>query len=449
MRLTTIAATAEERRRALSGDDVLTEASRTWTHAVTIDAPPRAVWPWIAQMGAGRAGWYSWDSLDNDGQPSADELVPGLQRISVGDVLPAAPGVTDAFVVDRLEEGRDLVLVVPNDREGVRGTWEFLLEPLPGDRSRLVVRARLGPFSWNTALNEVRRPVDLVYWLLAKMPRRLMLAFGGAGHRVMQARQLRGIRRRAERHRTGPVDGITPARARGLTMLRTLLLGCGIASSLLYLLMNVIAPLRYPGYSAFSQTISELSAIDAPSRPLWMALDAAYVALLIAFGSGVLLSAHGKRALRVVGALLLGLGVTGCIWPFLPGGASMHQRVVLAAGGATVADTWHLISGGVGTAFCLLIIAFGAATYRGWFRIYSVATIVVLLGFGFWTGVEAPMVSANEPTPWLGVIERIMFASFVLWFAALAIVLLRQERPERRRGALDEPGAPSGRQTAA
>ncbi len=199
MRVTTIAATAEERRRALPGDAVLGEASRTWTHAVTIDAPPRAVWPWIAQMGAGRAGWYSWDAIDNDGQPSADELVPGLQRIGVGDVLPAAPGVTDAFVVQRLEEGRDLVLVVPNDEAGVRGTWEFLLEPLPGDRSRLVVRARLGPYNWSTALNEVKRPVDLVYWLLGKMPHRLMLALGGAGHRLMQARQLRGIRRRAER----------------------------------------------------------------------------------------------------------------------------------------------------------------------------------------------------------------------------------------------------------
>jgi hypothetical protein len=246
---------------------------------------------------------------------------------------------------------------------------------------------------------------------------------------VMVRAQLRGIQRRAERHRTEPVDGIAPERARRRTRLRRLLLGCGIASSVLYLLMNVITPLRYPGYSAFSQTISELSAIDAPSRPLWMALGAVYVALLIAFGNGVWRSANGNRALRIVGILLVGLGVTGFIWPFLPGGASMHRREVLAAGGATLTDTLHLISGGVGTAFCLLTIGFGARAFGKWFRIYSVATIVVLLGFGFWTGLEAPMVSANEPTPWLGVIERIMFASFVLWFAVLSIVLLRAERP--------------------
>jgi hypothetical protein len=220
-------------------------------------------------------------------------------------------------------------------------------------------------------------------------------------------------------------------------MLRKILLGCGIASSVLYLLMNVITPLRYPGYSAFSQTISELSAIDAPSRPLWMALGSAYGALLIAFGVGVWLAADGRRVLHVVGALLIGLGVTGYIWPFLPGGASMHRREVLAAGGGTLTDTLHLISGGVGTLFCLLIIGFGAVAFGGWFRRYSIATIIVLLACGFWTGVEAPMVSANEPTPWLGVIERILFASFVLWFAVLAIVLLRAQvqQPEAALGA--------------
>lgn len=219
-------------------------------------------------------------------------------------------------------------------------------------------------------------------------------------------------------------------------MVRKVLLSCGIASSVLYLAMLIVAPLRYPGYSSFSQTISELSAIGAPSRPLWIVLVTVWAALLIAFGVGVWLSAGGTRALRVVGGLLVGLGITGFIWPFLPGGASMHRREVLAAGGATLTDTLHLISGGVGTVFCLLIIGFGAAAFGGWFRRYSIATIVVLLGFGFWTGVEAPRVSANESTPWLGVIERIMFLSFVLWFAVLAVALLRAqvERREERRG---------------
>src|SRR5262245_10873236 len=134
-------------------------------------------------------------------------------------------------------------------------------------------------------------------------------------------------------------------------MLRTILLGCGIAASALYAAMLIVAPLRYPGYRSFSQTISELSAIDAPSRSLWMPLVILYAVLLIAFGVGVWLAAGGTRALRVVGGLLVGLGIAGCIWPFLPGGASMHRREVLAAGGGTLTDTLHLIQGGVGTVF--------------------------------------------------------------------------------------------------
>jgi hypothetical protein len=226
-------------------------------------------------------------------------------------------------------------------------------------------------------------------------------------------------------------------------MVRKILLGCGIASSVLYVLMNVIAPLRYPGYSSFSQTVSELSAIGAPSRPLWMPLVIVYSALLIAFGVGVWLSAGGTHSLCVVGVLLVGLGSAGLVWPFLPGGASMHQREALAAGGATLTDTLHLIQGGVGTLFSLLIIGFGAAAFSGWFRLYSLATMVVLLGFGAWTAVDAPMVSANVATPWLGVIERIMFASFLLWFAVLAIVLLRAPA-EQREATLGTPaGAPT------
>jgi len=140
---TSIRATAEERRRTLPDDGLLDEALGTWTHGVTIAAPPRAVWPWLAQMGAGRAGWYSWDFIDNGGRPSASEVVAGWERIAVGDVLPIAPGAKDAFVVQRLEPGRDLVLAVPHRGGGLSTTREFLLDPLPGERTRLLVRARV------------------------------------------------------------------------------------------------------------------------------------------------------------------------------------------------------------------------------------------------------------------------------------------------------------------
>jgi hypothetical protein len=60
---------------------------------------PESVWPWLVQMGSGRAGWYSYDWIDNDGHPSATEIIPEFQRIAPGDVLPSLPGATDSFIV--------------------------------------------------------------------------------------------------------------------------------------------------------------------------------------------------------------------------------------------------------------------------------------------------------------------------------------------------------------
>src|SRR5262249_17337989 len=119
-------------------------------------------------------------------------------------------------------------------------------------------------------------------------------------------------------------------------MLRKVLLGCGLASSILYVGMNLLGAMVWPGYSLIGQTVSELSAIDGPSRPLWLALGLVYTLLLVAFGVGVWESAGARQSLRIVGGLLVGLGAASLIWPLLPGGASMHQREVLAAGGGTL-----------------------------------------------------------------------------------------------------------------
>src|SRR5438105_3351493 len=84
-----------------------------------------------------------------------------------------------------------------------------------------------------------------------------------------------------------------------------LLLLCGALSSLLYIAMNVIVPLQWPGYSAFSQVVSELSAIGAPTRTLWVVLGIAYDLLLIAFGWGIWRSARDSRSLRVLAVLMV------------------------------------------------------------------------------------------------------------------------------------------------
>jgi len=223
-------------------------------------------------------------------------------------------------------------------------------------------------------------------------------------------------------------------------MVRQVLLGCGVAASLLYVAMNLLGAMVWPGYSLTAQAISELGAIEAPARPLMVALGFVWDTLMIAFGVGVWRSAGRKPILRVVGALLVGLGVFGLTAPL----TSMHQREVLAAGGATLTDTLHLVAAGIGSFFFLLTVGLGAAAFGPRFRVYSIGTILVMLVFGTLAALDGPRVQANLPTPWLGVTERTMFFSALLWFAVLALVLLRTHgegtEPEPKGRELASPG---------
>ena len=207
---------------------------------------------------------------------------------------------------------------------------------------------------------------------------------------------------------------------RGGTVQKALLF-CGFLSSLWYVAINIIVPVYYPGYSAMSLTVSELSAIGAPTRYLWVVLCIPYTLLEIAFGCGILLSAGRNRPLRVVGILLIIYGLIGAFWP------PMHQREVLAAGGKSLTDTLHIIFTMVTGLLMMLAMGFGAAAFGKWFRRYSVVTILLLLIFGTTTGFYAPRLEANLPTPWMGVWERINIYATMLWLLVLAIVLLRKD----------------------
>lgn len=200
---------------------------------------------------------------------------------------------------------------------------------------------------------------------------------------------------------------------------RKRLLLCGLISSLLYGAMNVVIPFWWDSYSSFSQTISELSAIDAPTRSLWLPLGVIYTLLVAAFGVGVWESGQQNRPLRVLGGLLVAGGALGLGW--LP----MHQRAVLAAGGATLSDTMHIVWSGVTVALMLFEIGLGAAALGRRFRVYSMATLVILAVFGILTFQQAPRVAADLPTPWLGVWERINVLGYMLWVAVLSLQLLR------------------------
>jgi hypothetical protein len=204
-------------------------------------------------------------------------------------------------------------------------------------------------------------------------------------------------------------------------MKRKILLVCGVVSSLLYVAMTVFVAMQWPGYSSVSQTISELSAIGAPTRSLWVLPGAFYTVLVTAFGWGVWKSAGPVRALRIAGGLIVAYGALGLVWPFAP----MHLREVLAAGGGTLSDTMHIVLGSVTVLLMLLAIGFASTALGKRFRLYSIASLAILATFGALTFLDAPGVAANLPTPWLGVWERINVGVFLLWVVVLAVTLLR------------------------
>lgn len=218
-------------------------------------------------------------------------------------------------------------------------------------------------------------------------------------------------------------------------MIRKILLACGVLSSLLYVAMTVLVAMQWESYSSASQTISELSAIGAPTRALWVPPASFYTVLVTAFGWGVWKSAARNRALRIVGGLIVAYGALGLVWPFAP----MHLREVLAAGGGTLSDTLHIVLASVTVVLMLLAIGFGAVAFGMRFRFYSVATLAILATCGVLTFVDAPRIAANLPTPWIGVWERINIGVFLLWVVVMAIRLwpvLETAAVRRGRGAL-------------
>jgi len=195
-------------------------------------------------------------------------------------------------------------------------------------------------------------------------------------------------------------------------------LACGILSSLLYAAMNVVVPMWYEGYSLSSQTVSELSAIGAPTRTLWIWLGALYSLLVICFGWGVWKSAGANHALRALGAVTLVNGVFMLYWP------PMHMR------GAefTLTDAMHIVWTVATVLLMLLAMGFGAAAFGKRFRLYSIVTMVILIGFGALAGLDGPRVQADLPTPWVGIWQRIAIAAFLAWVVTLTTMLLRSRK---------------------
>jgi hypothetical protein len=181
---------ALDQTRSLPGDEIVQVADAQRTHAIDIEAPPARVWPWLVQMGCQRAGFYSIDRLDNAGVPSADHIIPELEHIAVGDVIPARPTGTEGFVVLRVESERVLVLgfspqLQPKSSKAHAlpyvTSWSFVLEPIGSSATRLIVRVR-GAHRPGRALRA-----------------RMMTPPVLAAHEIMERAQLSGLKRRVER----------------------------------------------------------------------------------------------------------------------------------------------------------------------------------------------------------------------------------------------------------
>ena len=130
-------ATAAEISRALPSDDLVPDPTFNATRAITIAAPPEAVWPWIVQMGLTRAGWYSYDLLDNLGRPSARRILPEFQDLQPGDIVPMSPDGKQGMKVHSVNAPQSMVWGEPGGT-----TWAWQLDEAGPGSTRLITRVR-------------------------------------------------------------------------------------------------------------------------------------------------------------------------------------------------------------------------------------------------------------------------------------------------------------------
>lgn len=171
-------ATPAEIARSMPEDQAVDAPAFDATRAITIRATPEQIWPWLVQMGFGRAGFYGYDLIENLGSGtgirSARTLVPALQNPQPGDVLPISVAATLAF--GSIERNRFLIwrsTHVPFD-----GVFIWELVPIDQSRTRLISRIR---------------------WTYVKDPQGIALgAFTEFADHVAVRKILKGIRDRAE-----------------------------------------------------------------------------------------------------------------------------------------------------------------------------------------------------------------------------------------------------------
>jgi hypothetical protein len=157
----------EEIVREMPGDTIVKQATFDATRGVSVKATPEEIYPWIVQMGVSRAGWYSYDILDNLGRRSAEEILPEFQKIAVGDVIPMSPDGKQGMFV------KDFVVnewVLWGDHKG-DSTWVWGMYPEEDGSTRLITRVRVQYriFSWDVFFNLLIEFADI--WMMRKCMR--------------------------------------------------------------------------------------------------------------------------------------------------------------------------------------------------------------------------------------------------------------------------------------
>lgn len=166
-------ATKKEVSSLYPGDTIVQTAHFNAVRGITIDAPPSKVWPWILQIGSGRAGWYSIDWIDNGGVKSTDKIIPEFQEIAKGQFIPFTPDQKHGMWVKDFEENRYILWV---DKEN-KATWLWYLDD-KGKQTRLITKLRT-QYKWNS--------LWVIYFLIYDV-----------GDIIMMKRCMKGIKHRAE-----------------------------------------------------------------------------------------------------------------------------------------------------------------------------------------------------------------------------------------------------------
>jgi len=195
-----------------------------------------------------------------------------------------------------------------------------------------------------------------------------------------------------------------------------LLLSCGVPAAVGYVATDVLAGLRYPGYSFRGQAVSELFAIGAPTSRLVVPLFSLCSLLLLAFAAGVWRVAGARHLVRWLAVMFAGSAVVGLlIWNVFP----MHMR----GAPQSFTDTMHLIL--ATNPFVLLSLVLAIAAFPGRLRVYSAATVAIMLIPAIAAFSDARALAMGLPTPWLGATERLAQYGYEVWQVTLSVVLLR------------------------